>query len=133
MNALERLLQDDLNRLIDRMAATTQEGLVAGCEERRPDLLVQLADSEVRLTAARQSMLEAYAVWRDASMSAPTSGRLRTWWRCPAQRATAALPEAHPFSDACSGRLRRSRWLHRPNKRPIQPSRGSGLSISVFA
>jgi hypothetical protein len=66
MNVLERLLQDDLNRLIDRMAATTQEGLVAGCEERRPDLLVQLADSEVRLTAARQSMLEAYAVWQDA-------------------------------------------------------------------
>ena len=66
MNAAERLLQDDLNRLIDRMAATTHEGLVAGCEERRPDLLLQLADSEMRLTAARQGVLGAYAAWRHA-------------------------------------------------------------------
>ena len=66
MNALERLLQDDLNRLIDRMAAASHEGLVAGCGERRPDLLLQLADSERRLTTARRSLLEAYAVWRDA-------------------------------------------------------------------
>ena len=66
MNALERLLQDDLNQLIDRMAATTHEGLVVGCGERRPELLAQLADSEMRLTTARQTLLEHYAVWRDA-------------------------------------------------------------------
>ena len=66
MNALEQLLQDDLNRLIDRMAAQTHEGLVAGCEQRRPDVLLQLADSEERLTAARRRALEAYAVWRNA-------------------------------------------------------------------
>jgi hypothetical protein len=66
MNALERFLQDDLDRLIDRMAATMHEGFVAGCEERRPDLLAQLADSETRLTSARRGVLEAYAVWRHA-------------------------------------------------------------------
>jgi hypothetical protein len=66
MNALEQLLQDDINRLIDRVAATTHEGLVGGCEQRRPDLLVQLAESEDRLTAARRNALEAYAAWRDA-------------------------------------------------------------------
>jgi hypothetical protein len=66
MNALERLLHDDLNRLIDRVAATTHEGLVAACEERRPDLLGQLADAEARLTAARRNLLEDHAVWRAA-------------------------------------------------------------------
>ena len=66
MNALERLLQDDLNRLVDRMAATTHEGLVAGCGEWRPDLLAQLADSETRLTTMRQGLLAAYAMWREA-------------------------------------------------------------------
>jgi hypothetical protein len=66
MNALERLLQDDLSRLIDRMAATTHEGLVAACEEQRPDLLAQLAESEERLTRARHCTLEAYAQWRNA-------------------------------------------------------------------
>lgn len=66
MNALERLLQDDLNRLIDRMAATTHEGLVAACEEWRPDLLQQLADLDTRVTTVRQSLLQTYAMWRDA-------------------------------------------------------------------
>jgi len=66
MNALERLLHDDLNRLIDRVAVTTHEGLVAGCEERRRDLFEQLAEAETRLTAARQILLQDYTVWREA-------------------------------------------------------------------
>ena len=66
MNPLEQLLQDELNRLIDRMAASVHDGLAAGCAERRPDLLAQLADSETRLSTARQSLLRGYAVWRDA-------------------------------------------------------------------
>jgi hypothetical protein len=66
MNALERLLQDDLNCLIDRMAATTHEGLVAACGEWRPDLLQQLGDLDTRLTTVRQGLLQAYEMWRDA-------------------------------------------------------------------
>jgi hypothetical protein len=66
MNALEQLLQDDLNHLVDRLAITTPEGLMPGCAERRPDLLAQLAESETRLSAARQDLLERYAGWRDA-------------------------------------------------------------------
>ena len=66
MNTLERLLQDDLNHLIDRMAAAARPGLVTGCEERRPDLLAQLAESETRLSTVRQSLLRGYAAWRDA-------------------------------------------------------------------
>jgi hypothetical protein len=63
MNALERLLQDDMNRLIDRIAVTAHEGLVGACEERRPDLLSQLADVETRLTAARRRLLCEYTKW----------------------------------------------------------------------
>ncbi len=66
MNHLERLLQDDLNHLVDRLAITAPEGLVPSCAERRPDLLAQLAESEARLSAARQDLLERYAAWRDA-------------------------------------------------------------------
>lgn len=66
MNALDQLLQDELNRLIDRMAANVHEGLAAGCADRRPDLLAQLADSETRLSRARQGLLRGYAAWRDA-------------------------------------------------------------------
>jgi hypothetical protein len=66
MKALEDLLQDDLHRLVDRVAATTRDGLMACCDERRPDLLLQLAGSEDRVTAARHGVLQAYAAWRDA-------------------------------------------------------------------
>ena len=66
MNAMERLLQEDLDHLIDRLAAASHEGLAAGCASRRPDLLGQLADSETRLTNVRRSLIEGYAVWREA-------------------------------------------------------------------
>jgi hypothetical protein len=66
MNPLERLLQDDLNHLIDLMAATTREGLVADCAERRPDLLAQFAASETRLSTLRRTLLQGYAAWREA-------------------------------------------------------------------
>jgi hypothetical protein len=69
MNALERLLQDDLNRLIDRIAASACEGLVADCAERRPELGAKLAESEARVSAARHRLLEDYSEWRDALAS----------------------------------------------------------------
>ena len=65
MNTLERLLQDDLNRLVDRIAAATNEGVVAGSES-RPELLLRLAASEARLSSVRHTLLRGYAEWRDA-------------------------------------------------------------------
>ena len=66
MNALERVLQDDLNHLIDRIAVGTHEGVVAGSGDLRPDLLQQLAASEARLSSVRQDLLRGYSEWRNA-------------------------------------------------------------------
>jgi hypothetical protein len=66
MNALERVLQDDLNRLVDRIATATREGVVAGSADLRPDLLAQLAASEARLSSVRSDLLKGYSEWRDA-------------------------------------------------------------------
>ncbi len=66
MNALERVLQDDLDRLVDRLAATTHEGMLAECAERRPDVAARLEEAEARLSGARQELLRGYAVWREA-------------------------------------------------------------------
>src|SRR5262245_17105366 len=66
MNMLERLLQDDLNHLIDRIAATAREGALGDCSDRRPDLRARLAESERRVSDARQRVLDDYAEWRDA-------------------------------------------------------------------
>jgi len=66
MNALERVLQDDLNHLVDRIAAATHEGVVAASGDLRPDLLQQLAVSEARISSVRHDLLKGYAEWRNA-------------------------------------------------------------------
>jgi hypothetical protein len=66
MNSLERLIQDDLDRLVDRLATTTPEGLLAVCAERHPEMLSRLEAAERRLSSAREELLEGYGVWRDA-------------------------------------------------------------------
>jgi hypothetical protein len=66
MNALERLLQDDLNHLVDRIAATIPTGMVAECTQRRPELTLRLGEAETRLSTVRQSLLRDYGAWRQA-------------------------------------------------------------------
>ena len=65
-NTLERLLEDDLNRLVDRMAALTREGALARCAEGRPDLLARLDDVGARLSDLRAALLDGYGTWREA-------------------------------------------------------------------
>jgi len=61
MNALERVLQDDLNRLVDRLAAVTVE-----CAEHGPCIQAQLDSAEARLSSVRQEVLRGYVEWRQA-------------------------------------------------------------------
>ena len=61
MNAVERILQDDLNRLVDRLAAVTDE-----CAEHRPSVQAQLDQTEARLSSLRQELVRGYAEWRKA-------------------------------------------------------------------
>ena len=65
MNGLEQLLQDDLNHLIDCIAATTNEGTVAECTGEHPELVARIRDAESRLSVARQGLLQGYAAWQD--------------------------------------------------------------------
>jgi len=66
MNALERLLQDDLDRLIDRIAGSAREGLLTECAHHRPEVFGRLEDAEARLSGARQDLVARYAAWLDA-------------------------------------------------------------------
>jgi hypothetical protein len=66
MNALERVLQDDLNRLVDRLAAVTYAGMLADCAERRPSVQAQLDRAEARLSSVRQELVRGYAEWYQA-------------------------------------------------------------------
>jgi hypothetical protein len=66
MNALERLLQDDLDRLVDRLAVTTRAGSLAECCDRHPELRTRLEMAEGQLSAVRDELLRGYGAWRQA-------------------------------------------------------------------
>ena len=63
MSHFDRLLQDDLNRLIDRIAVRAGEGTAAGL---KPDLRVHIERSEERLTVLRAVLEDAYGEWMRA-------------------------------------------------------------------
>lgn len=63
MNHFERLLQDDLNRLVDRIAVRAGEDTAAGLKS---DLRTRIERSEDRLTVLRAALLEGYAEWARA-------------------------------------------------------------------
>jgi hypothetical protein len=60
MNVLDKLLQDELNRLLDRIAVRAGEGATAGLKS---DLRVPLERCEERLTALRATLLDGYEEW----------------------------------------------------------------------
>ena len=64
MNHFERLLQDELNRLVDRIAVRAGDG-----HRRRPEVRsagTRIERSEERLTVLRAALLEGYAEWTRA-------------------------------------------------------------------
>ena len=63
MNTLERLLQDELNRLVDRIAGRVGDDIVAGL---KTDLRARIEGAENRLTGLRAALLDDYAEWARA-------------------------------------------------------------------
>ena len=66
MNPLDRLLRDELNRLLDRIAATTRAGVARVSARQLPEIRARLDEAEARLAAKRQALLEQYAGWQEA-------------------------------------------------------------------
>ena len=63
MTTLERLLQDDLNRLVDRIAARMSVDTAAGLPG---ELRAGIDRSEDRLSGLRTALLDGYAEWARA-------------------------------------------------------------------
>jgi hypothetical protein len=66
MNPLDRLLHDDMNWLLDRLASAAPARLAARLPERDPDLYGRIAEAEARLARLRGSLLDDYRRWQDA-------------------------------------------------------------------
>lgn len=63
MSTIDRLLQDDINRLLDRLAADTPPGTLGLAAAERPDLLARAAVLEGELASWRHAILLHYAHW----------------------------------------------------------------------
>jgi hypothetical protein len=66
MSPLDRLLQDEMNRFVDRLAATAPEGAAAALPELDPELHARMVRAEARLARLRQSLLDDYRQWQEA-------------------------------------------------------------------
>lgn len=66
MNPLDQLLRDELNRLLDRIAASTAPGVVRATDRHLPDLKTRIDDAEARLAAKREALLAHYREWQEA-------------------------------------------------------------------
>ena len=86
MNAMERMLSDELTRLIDRLAGSIPEGSPERIRAVTPILGARLVDLEARLAAVRTSMVEDYAQWRH------TLDDLENVWALAAWRSASEEP-----------------------------------------
>jgi len=66
MNALDRLLRDEIGRLLDRIGAATRPGVAAASSRQLPDLRERLDAAEERVSAARAALLAQYEEWQAA-------------------------------------------------------------------
>ncbi len=91
MNELERLLTDDVTRLIDRLAASLPDGAMERVRVAIPTLAMHLDEVDDKLAPARAALLDDYARWRRALEDAENIWALAAWRSAVAEEpATAA-------------------------------------------
>ena len=86
MNPMERVLSNDLTRLIDRLSASIPEGALCRIRATTPTLMKRHDELDARLAGARASLIESYACWARALED------LENVWALAAWRSTAEEP-----------------------------------------
>jgi hypothetical protein len=66
MRSFERFLDDELSRVLDRVAADTPRGAVPFASTERPELRAEIETLEARACLARAELLARYQEWRQA-------------------------------------------------------------------
>ena len=87
MNAVDGMLQDELGRLMDRLAASVPGGSLEAASTGNPTLRTRLDDVEVSLALARAALLEDYGRWRRTLDDLENLWALAAWASAPAEPA----------------------------------------------
>jgi hypothetical protein len=79
MNRMERVLADDLARLIDRLAASIPEGAFERVRTTTPTLRARLDQLDATLAATRGSLVDVYERWARALDDLENVWALAAW------------------------------------------------------
>ena len=96
MNSVDRVLNEELSHLVDRLASSVPDGSLDAAAAANPLLRTRLDDADAQLAAARASLLEGYGRWRRALEDVENLWALAAWRRSAApeeagEQAAAAL------------------------------------------
>lgn len=92
MDALERVLSDDLARLIDRLATSVPEGACGRILGTTPTLRARLDQLDATLAAARAALMVDYGRWTRALDDLENIWALAVWRAEVAEEPAAAAP-----------------------------------------
>lgn len=79
MNELERLLTADVERLIDRLAASVPPNTIGRLRTSMPQLSARIEETDQRLAETRRLLSEEYASWREQLAEIEDLWSLATW------------------------------------------------------
>jgi hypothetical protein len=86
MNPVDVVLQDELGRLMDRLAAAVPGGSLEATSAGNPTLRTRLDDMEISLAMARAALLEDYGRWRRTLDDLENLWALASWTSAPAEQ-----------------------------------------------
>jgi hypothetical protein len=84
MNSMERLLNDEITRLLDRLATSLPEGGIERMRAANPTLKHRLDEMETALAGLRNTLIDGYGRWGQAL------GDLENLWALAAWRSAAS-------------------------------------------
>jgi hypothetical protein len=79
VNTMERLLHDEISRLMDRLAATVPEGGIERMRNANPTLTQRLDEMETTLAVIRNSLMDGYGRWGQALDDLENLWALAAW------------------------------------------------------
>jgi hypothetical protein len=88
MNAMERLLHDEVTRLMDRLATSVPEGGVEWTRAVNPTLRLRLDEMDTALAGLRSVLVEGYGRWRNALDDLENLWALAAWRSAETEEAT---------------------------------------------
>lgn len=92
MNVVERMLDDELTRLMDRLAASVPEGCLEAINHEKPAVRQRLDEADARVAAARATLLEHYGRWLRALEDVENLWALAAWRSATAEESAEHAP-----------------------------------------